>query len=205
LCDYADFLTPYEGRTFNMAAFFEYLRNITYYLMFMAVVGLIAPSGNYKKYIAVVMGIMLIGVVINPITAGLGQSSLPMTEIFGNILPAPTASQSDHFFWQQEQIQAAFHAQLTAQVDALLARNGYQLISADWETSEDFTTIRNIRLQARVVETAPTPVPFIRIKPIRVAPYQPMEEPEEAREIKNLISDFYDLSVDNIYVEILER
>jgi len=167
-----------------MAAFFEYLRNITYYLMFMAVVGLIAPSGNYKKYIAVVMGILLIGVVINPITSGLRQPSVPMTEMFGNILPTPAADQNDYLFWQQEQIQAAFHSQLTAQVQSLLARNNFNLVSAQWQTSEDFTYIRHVRVQAQVLEAAPTPTPFIRIEPIRVAPYQPAEETEEARQKK---------------------
>ena len=189
-----------------MSAFFEYLRNITYYLMFMAVVGLIAPTGSYKKYITLVMGIILVGVVINPIITRLERPSVPMTEVFGNILPTVTAAdQGDYLHWQQDQIREAFHLQLTSQVDSLLARNGYELVSADWETSEDFTYIRRVWLRAHVIAATPTPVPFIRVEPVRIAPYQPAEETEEVRAVKKLISDFYDMSIDNIYVEILER
>ena len=188
-----------------MPAFFEYLRNITYYLMFMAVVGVIAPSGNYKKYIALIMGVVLIGVVLTPMVSVLEQPSVPMTELFGNIIPMPTTGQSDHFQWQQEQIRDIFHSQLTGQLGSLLSRNGYELVLVEWETSEDFTYIRQVFLTVRAVESIPTPVPFIRIQPVSIAPYRPAEETEEVREVKKLISDFYDMPLDNIYVEILER
>jgi len=188
-----------------MPAFFEYLRNITYYLIFMAVVGVIAPSGNYKKYIALIMGIMLIGIVITPVISGLEQPFVPLTALFGNIMPLPAAEQNHHLHWQQEQIRDIFHSQLTAQIDSLLTRNNYELISAEWETSDDFTYIRQVFLTARATESVSTPVPFIRVQPVRIAPYQPIEEPEEVRELKKLISDFYDMSLDNIHVEILER
>ena len=182
-----------------MLAFFDYLRNITYYLVFMAAVGVIVPSGNYKKYIALVMGILLIGIFLDPISMIISREQIAMTEVFGNIVPIPMAGQSDH----SDHLRAAFHAQLTAQADALLARSGFLLVSADWETSEDFTYIQRVSLTAQAVEAEPTPVPFIRVEPVRIAPYQPSEETEEARAVKILISDFYDMSMDNIHVEIL--
>lgn len=193
-----------------MSAFFEYISHITYYLVFMAIVGVVAPSGHYKKYIALVMGIMLIGIVLDPITGLLTRDAVPVTELFGNIMPIPMIDseldQGSHANWQHEQVQMVFHSQLTSQLDSLLARNGYELISADWATSEDFTYIRQLSLQVKVIETAPAPVPFIRVAPVRIAPYQPLEqEDEEAEEIlavKKLISDFYNMSMDNIHVEI---
>ena len=188
-----------------MPAFFEYLRNITYYLIFMAVVGVIAPSGNYKKYIALIMGVVLIGIVITPIISGLERPSVPMTELFGNIMPMPDTGQSDFFHWQQQQVRDIFHSQLTDQIGSLLIRNGYELISAEWETSEDFTYIRQIFLTIRAVESLPAPVPFIRVEPVRIAPYRPAEETEETHKLKKLISDFYDMSLDNIHINITER
>ena len=185
-----------------MPAFFEYLRNITYYLIFLAVVGMITPSGSYKKYITLIMGILLIGIVITPITSIINRTQLPMTEIFGNIIPTQTHIEDNSFMWQQDQIKSAFHSQLTIQLDALLTRNGYALISADWETSDDFTYIRRIHLSVKVIESAPERIPFIRVEPVRVAPYQPSEEPAEVLAIKNLISDFYNMPPDNIHVEI---
>jgi len=180
-----------------MLAFFDYLRNIAYYLVFMAVVGMLVPSGNYKKYIALVMGIMLVGIVLRPITTIINNPQLPMTEIFANVLPPVMDDQVSH-------IEPAFHHQLTTQLGAMLSRNGFELVSAEWETAEDFTYIRHVNLTARVLEAEPTRRPFIRVEPIRVGPYQASEEPEEAKVIKKLISDFYDMELDNIYVKILE-
>jgi len=176
-----------------MPAFFDYMRNIAYYLVFMAVVGVIVPSGNYKKYIALVMGIMLIGVVLRPAAAFLDRPQLPMTDLFGNVIPPAIGEHSSH-------IEPAFHYQLSNQVSALLLRNGFELISAEWETSEDFTYIRQVSLKVRMLETEPAPRPFIRVEPVRIGPYQPSEEPEETKIIKNLISDFYNMDPANIHV-----
>ena len=199
-----------------MPAFFEYMRNISYYLVFMALVGVIAPSGNYKKYISLMMGIMLIGIVINPITMLLGREAVPMTQIFGNIMPnmpaAASLSASQYgggLDWQRDYLREAFHAQLTAQTDSLLARNNFELVSADWNCAEDFSYIRSVSLQLRVIEAAPTPRPFIRVEPVRIAPYQALEEDDEVSQkvlmAKKLISDFYDMREDNIHIQILER
>ncbi|MCL2399240.1 MAG: stage III sporulation protein AF [Defluviitaleaceae bacterium] len=195
-----------------MSAFFEYISHITYYLIFMAIVGVVAPSGNYKKYIALVMGIMLIGIVVGPVTGLFTRDTIPVTELFANIMPIPMfdsgldVNRSNHANWQYEQVKIAFHSQLTSQVKTLLMRNGYEIISAEWVTSEDFTYINQLFLQVKIIETAPTPVPFIRVAPVRVAPYQPLDETEEnaeeIMEIKKLVSDFYNMSMDNIHVEI---
>ena len=180
-----------------MPAFFDYLRNIAYYLVFMAVVGVIVPSGNYKKYIALVMGIMLIGIVLRPVATFLDRPQLPMTDLFGNVLPPAVGEHSSH-------IEPAFHYQLSNQVRALLFRNGFELISAEWETSEDFTYIRQVNLEVRAMETEPERRPFIRVEPVRIGPYQPSEEPEEVKIIKNLISDFYNMDMANIHISIQE-
>ena len=188
-----------------MPAFFEFLRNITYYLVFMAIVGVVAPSGQFKKYIALVMGIMLIGVVIGPVAMGFGREPVPIPELFGNISFAPNNT-VDAEHWHREHIQSAFHSQLTIQTEALLLRNGFKLISADWETSEDFTNIRRVSLVAKAIETTPSPTPFIRVEPVRIAPYRPVEETEETEDaikVKKLISDFYNMSLDNIHVKVV--
>ena len=182
-----------------MPAFFEYLRNITYYLLFMAVVAMVAPSGSYKKYIALVTGIILVGIVIEPIP--LSRPSIPMTELFGNIIPPQMAD--EHFQSQFKQIEGAFHTQLSAQLESLLLQNGYRLINAEWETSLDFTYIRRVSLQAEVMTASPAPRPFIRVKPVRIAPYQPEEESDYAMQVKKLIAGFYNMSVDNIHVVLI--
>lgn len=189
-----------------MDAFFEYLRNISYYLIFMTAVGIIAPSGTYKKYISLIMGILLIATVVSPLSTLLTQDPTAILQtnfaLPQQILQPLQIEQPDYF-------EEFFHSQLTAQADALLSRNGYHLVSATWETAEDFTYIRRASIVARAINAEPTPVPFIRIEPVRIAPYQPFDpEAAEAKEVlalKILLSDFYDMSADNIHVEILKE
>ena len=181
-----------------LPAFFDYLRNITYYLVFMAAVGALAPSVKYKKFITLIMGIMLIGAVVDPISMIIAREAAPMTDIFGGIAPGANIELADH-------LRDALHSNLTAQAKALLERNGFTLISASWETSEDMTYIQRAFITARVKEIPQEPVRFIRIEPVRIAPYQPTKETEEAQKVKKLLADFYDMDAANIHVEILEE
>jgi len=183
-----------------MMEFFEYLRNISYYLVFMAFVGVIAPSGNYKKYITLVMGIMLIGITIYPVVTLLGRESVPLTSVFGNITPAGGGAFAQG---QHDYLREAFHAQLTMQTESLLAGNGFGLTAAEWESADDLSHIKSVRLQVIRQETPQTRQPFVRIEPVRIAPYQPAPNPD-ALIIKNILSDFYGIHPDNIHVEILE-
>ena len=204
-----------------MSAFFEYFRNITYYLIFLTAVGMIAPSDNYRKYMRLIMGILLIGMVIDPIIGVISRQEVPMAEVFAGNMSVPmmtaqimssqitadqlVSGQSDH-------LREIFHRELTAQSEALLARNNFELVSAEWYSAEDFSYIRRVRIVARAMPTEPTPVPFIRIEPVRVAPYQP-QKPEDASEnaskeeleVKKLLSDFYDMYEGNIHVDILKE
>ena len=180
-----------------MIAFFEYFRNITYYLVFLTVVGMLAPSDGYRAYIRLIMGILLIGVVVGPIATMLNRQNVSMPEIFEASVPV-MAEQSGH-------LKNVFHDQLSTQAKAMLARENFTLISANWETAEDFTYIRRVRMTVKVAASEPERVPFIRIEPVRVAPYRPLDPedtPKEALQVKKLISDFYDMYVGNIHVDI---
>lgn len=188
-----------------MDAFFEYTRNISYYLLFMVAVGLLAPSGSYKKYITLVMGIMMIGIVVAPIVRigdmVIGREQVPVTNLFAGITAVEIPHQNDY-------LRDMFYSQLTGQAKALLADNGFGLVSAEWEAAEDLSYIHSAWLTVKVLEAEPERLPFIRIEPVRVAPYQPLppseesEEPEETQTIKNLISDFYNMYNSNIHIKI---
>ena len=178
-----------------MSAFFDYVSHITYYLVFMALVGVIAPSGNYKKYIALIMGVVLIGIVLSP----LEWDEIPVTELFAQIIPEPVGAEG-FTDWQHEQVQTAFHGQLHLQAETLLARNGFDLISSEWETSADFSQIERVTLTVQSKLPTPTRTPFIRVEPIRIS-NEPATE-EDALPIKTLIADFYNMSMDNIHVRV---
>ena len=55
----------------DMEELFSWIRNITYYLIFITVVGNLLPSKKYEKYIKLFAGMVLILLVLKPITGGL--------------------------------------------------------------------------------------------------------------------------------------
>ena len=189
-----------------MPAFFEYMRNITYYLVFAAFIGILAPSGPYKKYISLVLGVLLIGIVLRPLPNWLnGQNPIiPASGWFSATLPRPMDIGDMH----HEAVRDAFHQQLHTQAAHMLANNGFELIHSQWETSEDFTQIASAVLRVQALpKPEPTPRPFIRVEPIQIRGQNigqtSPEAPDEALPIKNLISNFYNIPIANIHVEVV--
>ncbi|MDR2024201.1 MAG: stage III sporulation protein AF [Hungatella sp.] len=54
-----------------MEELFSWIRNITYYLIFITVVGNLLPNKKYEKYIKLFSGMVLILLVLKPVTGGL--------------------------------------------------------------------------------------------------------------------------------------
>jgi len=187
-----------------MPAFFDYIRNITYYLLFAALVGLVAPTGKYKKFVSLIMGFILLVLILQPISSFIG-TQIPVTEWFQGILPEQThhdvGIDDTYSIWRDTYLAAAFESQLEAQLDGLLTRNGITLHSASFEYTEDFSRITSVRIRVSREEEQERRVPFIRIEPIRIEREEPPDDPL-INEVKNLISGFYNLPETHIHVEI---
>ena len=190
-----------------MTVFFDYIRNIQYYLVFMALVGVMAPNGKYKKYIALVMGLALVGLVLSPLTGFLQGAPLPAPAIFSLSEPfAPHEALVTGSFWEDGPLRDAFHGQLTAQTTALLSHHGYTLLDARWETTPDFSHVTAVWLTVAPGDAPPTRRPFIHVAPVRIAPYQPAPpETTEHMHIKNWLADFYTMSAGHIHVRMVTQ
>jgi len=188
-----------------MPAFFDYLRNITYYLLFAALVGLIAPTGKYKKFVSLVMGFILLVLLLQPIRDIVGRQ-IPVTEWFSGVISQPayhTASADDAYTtWRETYLSSAFRAQLSRQLEGLLEQNGITMHDASFEYASDFSRITSISVQVSRKPEAERRVPFIRIEPVQVRREDAVEDPL-VNEVKNLIAGFYNLSGSHIYVEVL--
>ena len=188
-----------------MPAFFEYLRNITYYLLFAALVGLIAPTGKYKKFVSLVMGLVMLALLLQPLRDIVGRQ-IPVTDWFTGMMPQPTqgiATTDDAYaIWRDTYLAAAFTNQLSTQLEGLLSRNGITMHSASFEYTEDFSRITAVSVQVSQRPEADRRVPFIRIEPIQsnrqYAPDDPL-----INEAKNLIAGFYNLPGSHIHVEVI--
>ena len=187
-----------------MSAFFGYIQNITYYLLFAAIAGMIAPAGKYKKFVSLVMGFILLAMVIAPLSRlGTGERFDPANWLAG-IIPASGAAS-----WDEERLQEqwlgihlaeAFEAQLEVQLEALLNAQGIQLHAAAFAYTDDFSRITRVRAVISR-EQAPQRVPFIRIEPVQVGP-RPYEPCALSTEARNLIAGFYNLPITHIDIEV---
>lgn len=194
-----------------MPAFFEYLRNITYYLMFATVVGMFAPAGRYRKFVSLVLGFVLLLLMIQPLAAFFGGRDVPVTEWFISAMPRfEYSAETAYSDWWDTHLRGAFETQLEAQLVRLLNANGFEVHSAEFCYADDFGTLNSIRVRLSRAET-PTPdrVPFIRIQPPQISPIQigepsaPEETCPDADAAKILISQFYNLPKSHIHVEVI--
>ena len=189
-----------------MPAFFEYLRNITYYLLFAALVGLIAPTGKYKKFVSLVMGLVMLMLLLQPVRDIVGRQ-IPVTEWFAGVMPQQSynfgSADDAYATWRDTYLAAAFDAQLSAQLEGLLNRNGITMHGASFQYTSDFSRITSVTVQVSPREEESRRVPFIRIEPVQIQRQDAPDYDPLVNEVKNLIAGFYNLPGSHIHVEVL--
>jgi stage III sporulation protein AF len=182
-----------------MPAFFDYLRNITYYLLFAALVGMLAPGGKYQQYVRLVTGLVLLFLLIQPLTAFVKGPGIPVTQWFMDAVPE---ADTNYESLRVSLLRDAFEEQLNSQLAVLLQQNNYELIDAEFVYTEDFSRIEGLSLIVQRHTAKQEKRPFIRIEPIRISDAPESDSGEEAEAVKKLISGFYNLSVTHIHVKI---
>jgi len=192
----------------NMSAFFEYLRNITYYLMFATVVGMIAPTGKYHKFVSLVMGFILLAIMLAPLARWSGE--IPVTQWFSGVVPQYAmpgdSAETNYTAWRNNYLRTAFEAQLETQLTNLLVQSNFTVYFAEFDYSDDFSRITSVRVAvSRAAEEENRRVPFIRIEPVQISRPDAEADCPTATAAKNLISEFYNIDMAHIYVEVRER
>ena len=186
-----------------MSALFIYLRNITYYLMFAAVVGMLAPQGKYKKFVSLVMGFILLSIMIAPLARFSGE--IPVTDWFSGLAHQSQSYENletSYANWRNTYFHGAFEAQLATQLTNLLTQNGFEVHDAHITFLEDFTALTGVQVTVSEREETPQRVPFIRIQPVQVSRQEEPEACTTSTAVKNLISEFYNLSQAHINVTV---
>jgi hypothetical protein len=188
-----------------MAEFFEYLRNITYYLMFATIVGIFAPVGKYKKFVSLVLGFVLLLLMIQPLAYFFQGRDIPVTQWFAGVPEISRGAEYAHEAWWDSHLRGAFEAQLEAQLARILNANGFALHSAEFEHT-DFAEINSISVSVsrenfsaneRLIRIQPP-----QFRPIQIGEQQVVDCPQQS-DVKNLISEFYNLPTSHIYVKVV--
>jgi hypothetical protein len=186
-----------------MPAFFGYITNITYYLLFAAVAHMLAPAGKYKKFVTLVTGFVLVVIVLAPLR-NIGRD-FDASGFFASVAGIPMIQtvfpQGELGDKHNARLSSAFEEQLTVQLEAMLKRSGFALHDASFAYADDFSGITAIWATVSRMEGATRRVPFIRIEPVRVNRGQNEAESDPlAEEVKSLIADFYNMERTHIYV-----
>jgi len=198
-----------------------------YLVIFMTFVGIIVPGGGYKKYVDIVLGLVLIIVIVSPVAAFFGADT-GAEEAVARLLPdggAVAGYESERFAGQRDRmISDNVNEIVRAQIGALMVGTGYELRSSDVRFLPDTGRFLELRLAVAVqpaqqspeivVQAAEPSRPFIRVDRVEVSLRESRAEEAARAEIAALgsegiqllrrtISDFYNIDADNIYIEVL--
>jgi len=194
-----------------VAAIGEYIRNLAVFMLFMTMVGIVIPKGNYKTYIDLIMGFVLIFIMISPIYNFINRGAFDEAmEFFENIADMENIQelQLRQGFYEDAQMELIAHnvrAGLSLQLEELIISEGFTPTSINFVLSQDSESFLEI-LDIYINITESQQRGLIRIERISIGetPFTNVENPRTL-ELKNLISDVYNLSVDNIHIKVTEN
>jgi len=199
--------------------FRDYVQNIATLLIFTSFLGIILPRGKYKGYVRLIAGLVVILAVVGPVMSffsgrALDDFFVEAERQLGLDIAAQAMRSGMHF--EDSMLRAVLdehRAGLEAGMRTKISSLGYELEDARIyinETDESFGMIDELVLVlSKRNETADTSI--IRVDRVRIdrigigtnAPgNQGSDECDEINAIKNLLADFYNLSVTNIHIII---
>lgn len=202
-----------------MDYFSGYIRSISVFLILLSFVRILTPHSKYKCYIDLVLGFIMISVVVSPAAKILGGAVKPLDALLPKLnykINSYDIKNEEYIYESRNRmILSTYTDELKKQIDTLVKPSGvYVMEDAEFtigENEDDFGDILRIRvlLSEKDLNAAKNDISFIRIDGVKVRlPNQKAKEEEltdtdeEIIKIKNLISGFYNLSVDNIYITV---
>ena len=195
----------------------NYIRNLAVFLIFSSFITIITPNKKYENYINLTLGIILIFLIIAPLSGIINAFNTSSGDIFADIsLSYDRAALAQQIAAAdqagQENILALYREGLTDQTRRIIDNHGeFELIAASFQINqlENFGEITAMHL---ILSERGANRPLIRIDPVRITPAintrgEPAPQSDNHVEnphimsLKNLLSSFYNLGVDNIILE----
>lgn len=189
-----------------ISGIYQWIKNIAFYMILITAVMNIIPNNNYKKYINLFTGMVMIILVLAPIGGLLGINTRLDTNFIKNMYSQELSSmKSDTYNITKETTTKIFEEyknEIGLQVEKLVNEEGYSVVKADVimnedEESEQYGNLESIQV---VLSEEKQENQKIAVDKIQIGQNQ-IENPEEIS-VKNVIEDFYNLGLDNINVSI---
>jgi stage III sporulation protein AF len=185
---------------------YQWVKNIAFYMILITAVMNIIPNNNYKKYINLFTGMVMIILVLAPISGLLGINTRFDTNFIKNMYSQQLSTmKSDTYNMTKETTTKIFEEyknEIGQQVGKLVNEKGYFVVKTEVvmnqeEESEQYGNLESIQV---VISEEEQKNQKIAVDRIQIGQNQ-IENPEEIS-IKNTIEDFYNLGLDNINVSI---
>ncbi len=199
---------------------YGWMKNIIIFMILVTVVRNLLGKSNYKKYVGLVTGMLLVILVVKPIINVLGNEELFNFSFYsygyqveaedpGNVIFDMEGLRNDTIFEE-------YKALLLDQTERLLNEKGLTILSMDITIDEDresetFGGVKFMDISASYLKTEEAAqVEEIRIDRITISDGE--EEKKESGKnispmeinIKNLVADFYNIDSTNINISIRE-
>lgn len=202
-----------------MGQFINYINNIAMMLVFVSFTGMILPEEKYKKYINLIIGIIIIIVITGPILELFSKRNLKTEDIMKSMELSINKSMmaKERTFYKEEElilILDVYKESIYGQLETIVKNEGYEITDWNIEISteeESFGEIEDIYMALSSSKDSKKKEKLIKIEKIEIKPglslnnfkssdFLTAEKEEEIKSIKNYILSFYNLSVDNIHI-----
>lgn len=177
-----------------MSFLYDYTRNIAVFLIFSAFAEIIIPNDKYKVFIRSVIGFFIIIIVLNPLFDIFGKKGSDSYSYAENEFNRMIAEKEGGFYSEEkkEKIRKDFSDNLEKQAAKLLDEI-CTVDSVDFYLENDGFNVERVEIRAKPKEEKR----FFRIEKLKT---DEEKETEFTDNIKKIISDFYNVSRDNIYI-----
>ena len=193
-----------------MAQLVQAVKSILYFVILIAFTEIIMPNARYKKYIKMVMGMILILMILTPLAGFLGGKGVGFS--FGGALAGFRAAESSvgadevelemDTYWQAL-LKSAFDERVKAQGSSLAKDEGFDLLDARVATNADMSQITRIDAKVRETDPAqPGKKGFIRIEPVVIGSGS-QADAVKTDQLKKTVSDFYNVPAEYIYIILI--
>lgn len=190
---------------------YQWVKNIAFYLILITAVMNVLPNNNYKKYVKLFTGMVLVLLVLSPITSLLKLNRTMdftfMTSSFEQELNELDDQAESFENAQKSRLFTGYEEEVAKEIGEVVEQDGLypvdiQVVIEEDENSEDYGSIRQIYITAAYSQKQ---AEGIYIEPVRIGTEEKEEyQPESMEEIniKNDLERFYNISASNINISI---
>ena len=193
-----------------LIALSSYIKNLAIFIIFISFIGIILPSDKYKNYINIVLGFMLMFVLINPVVKHLNTKNIFDLDSLYLEVGVTTNSDIERENLRLEEMRSeiivsTYTARLWKELESILSTENKFLEDLNVDFDMKNGDLQKLELTISREQKELSDIKSINIEAINIGEnFERNLENEEKdiKIIKNLISGFYNLSTDNIHINM---